>query len=232
MTIEERNKLVEDNLDLVDWTLLHKLSINCKNPFYEDYQQEGRIGLIYAANTFNDSMAQFSTYAVTCIWHRVSRVKYDVPSALHVPAHLSTAIPIVLPLLNEGLSFDEISAKSGIPLYSVQLIDNIFNQAELDAPLDEGEDITLLSTIEDKKTSNFADTIIENSHISQCIESVINSFRSKWAREFVREYFNDTARGINLSLEDYGAKYGKTRQRCSMVMQQAKDKFKLIYERD
>lgn len=69
MTIEERNKLVEDNLELVHY-VLHKYIRYTPLFEYDDLYQEGCIGLINAADKYNGS-TKFSTYAVIAIKNAV-----------------------------------------------------------------------------------------------------------------------------------------------------------------
>lgn len=63
MTIEERNKRVEENLKLVS----HSLAL-LKVPWNEDYFQQGVLELIRCAENYDDSKGyKFSTYATKCI---------------------------------------------------------------------------------------------------------------------------------------------------------------------
>lgn len=63
MTVEERNKLVEDNLKLISYSLnLLKVTWN------EDYFQQGVLELIRCAENYDESKGyKFSTYATKCI---------------------------------------------------------------------------------------------------------------------------------------------------------------------
>lgn len=61
LTVNERNKLVEDNLKLV-YAVVHKHYPNCIQD--EDLLQEGRIGLIKAANSYDPERSKFSTWAM------------------------------------------------------------------------------------------------------------------------------------------------------------------------
>lgn len=63
MTIEERNKRVEENLRLVS----HALAL-LKVPWNEDYFQQGVLELIRCAENYDESKGyKFSTYATRCI---------------------------------------------------------------------------------------------------------------------------------------------------------------------
>lgn len=63
MTIEERNKRVEENLKLVS----HSLAL-LKVQWNEDYFQQGVLELIRCAENYDESKGyKFSTYAIKCI---------------------------------------------------------------------------------------------------------------------------------------------------------------------
>lgn len=60
--------LVNENINLVHHVLQCKFKFNSRQDEYDDYFQEGCIGLIKAANTFDESKGYvFSTYACMCI---------------------------------------------------------------------------------------------------------------------------------------------------------------------
>lgn len=63
---EERNRLVEENRALVFWVLRRYLPPHLADD--EDVQQSAMLGLIYAADRWDESRGRFSTYAVRCIW--------------------------------------------------------------------------------------------------------------------------------------------------------------------
>lgn len=69
--IKEENKhLVEDNLQLVPYTLAHYFGTEISND--EDFLSIGNIGLCKAAATYNPAQrAQFSTYACVCIANEI-----------------------------------------------------------------------------------------------------------------------------------------------------------------
>lgn len=70
MDKDYRNKIVEDNLNLV-YHIAKKYLLNTENS-YQELFQIGCIGLIRAADTFNtDKGIKFSTYAATCIHNQI-----------------------------------------------------------------------------------------------------------------------------------------------------------------
>lgn len=71
MNIEERNKLVEENIKLVHYVVGKYFN---KYGDTEEFISEGYIGLIKAANAYNkNSQYSFSTLAHKCIYNEISR---------------------------------------------------------------------------------------------------------------------------------------------------------------
>lgn len=84
MTIEERNKMVEENLPLVKYALKKYVAYDS----YDDLLQEGYFALIIAAQNFDASLGYaFSTYAINCIRLHVLK-KYVSEKLIHLPAHI------------------------------------------------------------------------------------------------------------------------------------------------
>lgn len=87
MNKEERDKLITDNMQLVYYLI---------NKYYpkwlhdEDVQQEGMVGLVKAADTFDESKSKFATYAGKCILNQIrlyfrSEMKQSVTFSLDTP---------------------------------------------------------------------------------------------------------------------------------------------------
>jgi RNA polymerase sigma factor (sigma-70 family) len=61
----EQKKLVENNLDIVEWAIYNHITVNetVYGFSYDDLFQEGCLCLCRAAATYNGELAQFDTYA-------------------------------------------------------------------------------------------------------------------------------------------------------------------------
>lgn len=71
MDLEERNKLVEDNINLV-YHIVNKYFNKYGDG--EEFISEGYIGLIRAANAYDkDTKLKFSTFACNCIYNEISK---------------------------------------------------------------------------------------------------------------------------------------------------------------
>ena len=65
---EEKDALVTDNMNLVYWVLHTYYPNHVKN---EDVVQEGMLGLVIAADTWDETKSKFSTYATVCILNQI-----------------------------------------------------------------------------------------------------------------------------------------------------------------
>lgn len=71
MKIDERNKLIEENINLVYYVVNRYFN---KFGDYEEFIGEGFVGLIKAADSFeNSKKLKFSTYACNCIHNEICR---------------------------------------------------------------------------------------------------------------------------------------------------------------
>lgn len=71
MTGPERDKLIEDNLQLVWYVMAHYYPSTINSPEREDFFQIGCIGLIFAANNYEPGSVKFSTFAARNIQCRL-----------------------------------------------------------------------------------------------------------------------------------------------------------------
>src|SRR5574344_1874453 len=93
-TVVERNTLIEENIKLVFYCFnrLHKDRFVEK--YADDLKQEGMLGLMKAANTFDSEKGRFSTYAILCIrnemfmFMRKMRKSFDREISLYTPVGL------------------------------------------------------------------------------------------------------------------------------------------------
>lgn len=115
MNLNERNKLVEDNIKLV-YHMVNKYykSNNLSGYDKEDFISEGFIGLIKAAKSYNSTKKYaFSTYASRCIYNEMMKNTYQYENCQHRKGH-NGALSFDVELLdangikvNELLGYDE-----------------------------------------------------------------------------------------------------------------------------
>jgi RNA polymerase sigma factor (sigma-70 family) len=129
--IAARNRLAEDNLGLVRYTVV-RMGLGHRHDL-DDLEQEGRIALMRAAESFDPARGfAFSTYAVWAI--RRCLVRFLLTSELiHLPAHLPAAYdrtelrarldPVSLSAMNaEGKHVFDLPAPDDLPSPEIELL--------------------------------------------------------------------------------------------------------------
>ena len=122
---DDRRHFVEENLNLVDYIIQKQLHISVYDTYYEDYQQEGRVGLIMASIRFDESRGfAFSTFAAQYIIGMVKRFRRDfVRGEIKVPRKVLDLVPRVMNLYLEGYTYEEISGKLNLSSDEYQVYD-------------------------------------------------------------------------------------------------------------
>lgn len=85
-----RDKLIEDNMNLV-YYLINRYYPNYNKD--EDVIQEGMVGLVKAADRWDESKGKFSTFASKCILNQIKRY-FIVQSRHFYQLSLDTVLPV------------------------------------------------------------------------------------------------------------------------------------------
>lgn len=174
-----------------NWGLIHKsvLKLHARHAYgdtpNEDLVQEGALGLIRAAQTYDSNKGEFSTYAVLWIRNRVVRAIQQQGVGVHIPQHL----------------WDRSRSKIGDARIAA-----FVRMSRLDAPLSEDElntQLNLLASDEDP-----TDERIERYQQRQILERAIGRLPAKEADIIRRRYMADEPE----TLDDIGRDYGVSRE--------------------
>ena len=228
MTTEERNVIVEDNLKLVDWVLNNKFNIHAGNQNYDDFRQEGVLGLMYAVDTWKESVSQFSTYATNCIIFKVIEARRK-SRFIGIPRSMIGYATKAMGMFNDGDSTKDIAKALGIGEDTVKCMISISCPVNLDTEIADTDGLTVGELIPDPSATGFEARIADEDFINTAVNSVIKSFRMEWHREFIREYFDNLIHDEAAELDWYAAKYGRTKQQCSSIILRAKYLLKCMY---
>lgn len=151
-----RRRLIESNLRLV---IAIARRYNYSGVPLVDLIQEGNLGLIHAAEKFDDQRGcHFGTYATWWIRQAVSRAVEVQSRLIHLPEHVATRLRKVRRVaaqLSQKNGLDplpeQIAEASGMDLDEVQhLLALVEQPVSLDTPLDEEANFSLADTLEDR----------------------------------------------------------------------------------
>jgi len=162
MQVEERNKMVEDNLGLVYYVAK---KYNNRGLEFEDLVQEGSIGLIKAAEKFDPKRdVKFSTHATWWIRQAIVRAISNQSKTVRIPSHMHEKISkvrMVFGQLYQDMGRkptpEEIATKMEVTddeIYEILSYDT--SLLSLETPIgEEGtSDLVLGDTVEDREVTD------------------------------------------------------------------------------
>ena len=228
---EAKSKFVKANLKLA-------ISIARKYQYrglpFLDLIQEGNIGLMKAVDKFEYRRGyKFSTYATWWVRQAITRAITDQARTVRIPVHMNEIID-KLHHASEDLvremgrepTLEEITGKTGIPLYKAQMALRIAKQPiSLEAPIGEEGESCLGDFIEDREAISPQDAAI-NSSLAEKTREILSTLDIR-EEKILRMRF-----GIGVtheySLEELGRDFDITRERIRQIEAKALGKMKHV----
>lgn len=177
---EERSKLIVEHLWIVDY-LAHKFS-DGKNVALEDLKSVGGIGLVKAADNYEDDMGtSFSTYATLIVQGEIRHYLRDRADILRIPRKYVDNYKIIQETIQSSLNenkqaptLDEIQKKTG--LEKIDIIESLEAAhakfpLSLDEPLNQdGEKLKVYDTV--PTPGDASDTMIQRITINTALQKL------------------------------------------------------------
>lgn len=210
---KDREHYVLDNLNLVHNVLHNQLHIYKNHSNYNDYFQEGCIGLILAAIRFDDSKEiQFSTFAFHYIYGMIRTYKRNTDYLIYYPEKIKNVIPHIIQYLHQGYDPDKIAEKTNIPLKDIQDAINMNTLCSLDYPIliNETKSIFVADTIPD--LNDPYENSINAYHIMDTIQEVTNSITNDKWKTIWEEYIYGLIHGEKITQKYLAKKHGFSRK--------------------
>lgn len=223
---KEKEHLVLDNLNMVHHILQKKLHIYLSNPSYEDYYQEGVVGLVVSAIRFEEERGfKFSTYAFPTVIGMIQRYRRYYEPAIHYSRSLKDVIFTVMKYQAQGFTLKEIEEFTEITGSDIQDAMNVTQIASLEKEID----------LKDNSSVSFGDTIASPNNdyeemlseercltaIQQVSDTIIDdTYRGIW-----EEYIYGLMYGEKLTQNYFANKYGISQAQISRQLRRYKNKF-------
>lgn len=215
-----RNRMIESNLRLV--VKIAKRYNNRGLPFL-DLIEEGNLGLIKAVERFSLAKeCRFSTYATWWIRQSIERSLVNQSRTIRLPVHVSDDISRMLKTVR-GLS-QELHREPGVeeiagtmkvkPQYVRRLMTLLRRTCSIETPIGDGNDFSLIDTIED--TSLVSPSLqLENVSCYEQVSSQLDMLTESEQKILALRFGLDD--NEPQTLETIGLKFGVTRERIRQI---------------
>ncbi len=215
-----RERMIESNLRLV--VKIAKRYMNRGLPFL-DLIEEGNMGLIKAVEKFKVSKGcRFSTYATWWIRQSIERSIVNQSRTIRLPVHVADDINKLIKIRRELVQrlkrdpdMEEIATAMGADVKHVRRMMILVKRTySMEHPLGEGNDYSLIDTIEDKKLVDSARKIEDLdrfSHVLSWMEDLNENEREVLMLRFGLEDHDPQ------TLDTIGKKFGVTRERIRQI---------------
>lgn len=224
-----RNKMIESNLRLV--VKIAKRYLNRGLPFL-DLIEEGNLGLMKAVERFSLSKeCRFSTYATWWIRQSIERALVNQSRTIRLPVHVSDDISRMLKVsrqlsqeLHREPSVQELADALQIkPMYIRRLMILLKRTCSMDTPIGDGNDFSLVDTIEDTSTvspTELLENIDRYELIAEQFEQLSESERTILGLRFGLDDQDPQ------TLDTIGQSFGVTRERIRQIEAKSLEKLK------
>ncbi|MEA3361789.1 MAG: sigma-70 family RNA polymerase sigma factor [Thermodesulfobacteriota bacterium] len=215
-----RERMIESNLRLV--VKIAKRYMNRGLPFL-DLIEEGNMGLIKAVEKFKVSKeCRFSTYATWWIRQSIERSIVNQSRTIRLPVHVADDINKLIKISRELVQrlkrdpeVDEIAEAMGTDANHVRRMMTLVKKTySIEHPMGEGEDYSLIDTIEDKKLADPGSKVEDLDRFAHVLEWMDDLTENE--REILAMRFGLEDRDPQ-TLDTIGQKFGVTRERIRQI---------------
>lgn len=223
MLPKEREYLVLDNLNLVHSILRKTFHMNPYYQEYDDYFQEGCIGLILAAIRFDESKGfKFSTYAVSMICGSIQRYRRDKGNIIRIPRTKYEMIIDIAKFTSQGFTIKEIEELTGFTSEDIQrtLYTHCVDSLDKTVRIDSNSDIKLYEIIPDK--SNDYEELLSQESIWVGISNVTSKLIIEKHRDIWEEWIWSMMYGERLSQMYLAKKYNISQPQIHRLLDKCK----------
>jgi RNA polymerase primary sigma factor len=224
--------MIESNLRLV--VKIAKRYMNRGLPFL-DLIEEGNLGLIKSVERFNLAKeCRFSTYATWWIRQSIERALINQSRTIRLPVHVSDDIGRMLRVtrklsheLSREPSIQEIADAMKVKIQFVRrLLTLIKHTCSIEAPIGDGNDFSLIDTIEDDSITAPADHI-ENVNLFDLISKHFSKLTEHEQKILTLRFGLDDHEPQTLDV--IGQMFGVTRERIRQIEAKSLEKMRNYY---
>lgn len=231
---KEKEYLVLENLNLVHYVLNKRFNIKPYNQDYDDYYQEGCIGLIISAIRYDENKGfKFSTFAYSNICGCVSNYIREKCDIIRIPRNKYSVVMKVVSLFAQGFSTSEIERITGVSEYNIQQFLNSINVGTLDMVIndDSKQETTLINMIPSSENDAYEEMISED-YMVNCVSKVTSKLKLELHINIWEEYVYSLFYGEKLNREYFANKYNTSHQNVTRILRKCKKMFSDVIDKD
>lgn len=220
---EERIPLVTDNLHLVHW-MLKCLNVPVSSQRYDDYFQEGCIGLILAACRFDATRGfQFSTFACAYIKGQILRHIRDCYYSLKVTRGDFNIRSKAIDLLGKGYDLPSISEELKISPFKLGYLLSTYAPESLqkEVQAEDGSFIALGNLVADWR--NEYEDLVSEMGFEYALAKVLDSMKEP-GRSMCEEFFYSSMYGDRPTQDYLADKYKMSQPNVGRVLKKFKSR--------
>lgn len=236
MLPKDREYLVLDNLNLVHYVVRRQFYKHPQDSDYEDYVQEGTIGLILAAIRFDETKGfKFATFAVSLIRGSIQQYRRDYQK-IHFSRSLKDIIFKVISYTNQGFSLREIEELTGINDKDIRDALNVSTVVSLEHTINlndnDSEDTshTVGDTVSSKK--NDYEELLSEENCLQVIQTISEKETNSIHKAIWEEWVYGLFYGEKLTQKYFAKKYDMSQTQISRILKKFKNEFLQILTQD
>lgn len=225
--MKNTEKLVLDNLKLVDYCLHHQFNIHTLHPDYEDFRQEGYVGLILAAQRYDKTTGfSFSTFALSYIHGYIQKYKNDNSyTSVKIPRRLSYKIGSVAFLLEKNEPVENILKQLDMTKNEYLTCLNVINPYSLNLDLPD-ENATLQEII--GRNDNGYNNVETDLFIQDILRTTSSYFAKETHKKLWEEYLSLNYQGHKVTASELAEKYNMSRTNAQNIINRGKGYVKKI----
>lgn len=220
-----KDKLIKHNLRLV-FPWVHKYNI--RGMEFDDLLQEGCVGLIKAAETYDGEKSRFSTYATTCIKNTIQQAIYAQKGVVRIPGNVSNLAGKISKIRTEFYSSNdrwptqrELVKLTGATEFTVLHATKIMKMISLqDTLYDDGLSYEECIPAKEDRTSHESG----KRELLEIIAEQLRNLKPKDMRVITLRY--GLIDGISQTLEEIGKEIGITKQGVKKIESKILDKLR------
>ncbi len=212
------DQLIEDNIGLVNYVIQKKFRKVLGTPEYDDFFQQGCIGLMKALTRFNKSYnTKFSTYAVPLIWGEIQKYERDGSKLIHVSRSAVELYSKYCKLDEQGYTFQEICELLNVAPFELnEVVCGMCGYVTFETKINDTDNLILEDILSD---GDIETEFIQDYEVKEKLELTKTLLNDKQKRVFELALLGKNQREIAKVI-------GTTQSQVSRYLQKAKEKYK------